>query len=115
MATAVAALGVIGLAGVAKRVPHLPKSAGVQLRHELAALKNVQVLLGMAMTVLGCGGVFAAIPYIALIMTDVAGFAEGSVTWLLVLFGRAQQDRGYCDHRPDRVRRRPLWSVVPTS
>ncbi|MGV9814661.1 MFS transporter [Streptomyces cellulosae] len=83
----VAALGVVGLLGVAKLVPDMPKPEGVRLRHELAALKNVQVLLAMAMTVLGFGGVFAAITYIAPMMTHVAGFAEGSVTWLLVLFG----------------------------
>ncbi|CAL9496335.1 MFS transporter [Streptomyces sp. enrichment culture] len=83
----VAALGVVGLAGVAKLVPDMPKPEGVRLRHELAALKNAQVLLAMAMTVLGFGGVFAAITYIAPMMTQVAGFADGSVTWLLVLFG----------------------------
>ncbi|MEU6840898.1 MFS transporter [Streptomyces sp. NPDC046716] len=83
----VAALGVIGLAGIAKLVPDLPKPEGVRLRHEVAAFKNVQVLLAMAMTVLGFGGVFAAITYITPMMTHVAGFAEGSVTWLLVLFG----------------------------
>ncbi|WP_406355083.1 MFS transporter [Streptomyces sp. NBC_01635] len=83
----VAALGVIGLAGIAGLVPDLPAPEGVRLRHELAAFKNVQVLLAMAMTVLGFGGVFAAITYIAPMMTQVAGFADGSVTWLLVLFG----------------------------
>ncbi|MEW1722893.1 MFS transporter [Streptomyces sp. NPDC093109] len=85
--TIVAALGVVGLAGVARLVPELPRPEGVFLRHELAALKNVQVLLAMAMTVLGFGGVFAAITYIAPMMTNVAGYADGSVTWLLVLFG----------------------------
>ncbi|MEV7288191.1 MFS transporter [Streptomyces sp. NPDC093252] len=83
----VAGLGVIGLAGIARLVPDLPKPDGVHLRHELAAFKNAQVLLAMAMTVLGFGGVFAAITYIAPMMTRVAGFADGSVTWLLVLFG----------------------------
>ncbi|MEC3955112.1 MFS transporter [Nocardia sp. CDC153] len=83
----VAALGVAGLAGVAKLVPDLPKPEGVHLRHELAAFRNIQVLLAMAMTVLGFGGVFAAITYIAPMMTEAAGFADGSVTWLLVLFG----------------------------
>ena len=39
------------------------------------------------MTVLGFGGVFAAITYIAPMMTEVAGFADRPVTWLLVLFG----------------------------
>ncbi|OON82610.1 MFS transporter [Streptomyces tsukubensis] len=83
----VAALGVVGLAGIAKLVPDMPKPEGVRLRHELLAFRNVQVLLAMAMTVLGFGGVFAAITYITPMMTDVAGFAESSVTWLLVLFG----------------------------
>lgn len=83
----VAALGVLGLLGIARLVPDLPRPEGVRLRHELSALKNVQVLLAMAMTVLGFGGVFAAVTYIAPMMTRVAGFSDGSVTWLLVLFG----------------------------
>ncbi|MEV6259333.1 MFS transporter [Streptomyces sp. NPDC051784] len=83
----VAALGVLGLLGVAKLVPEQPKPQGVRLRHELAAFGNVQVLLAMAMTVLGFGGVFAAITYITPMMTETAGYAASSVTWLLVLFG----------------------------
>jgi hypothetical protein len=38
----------------------------------------------MAMIVLGYGGVFAAITYITSMMTEVAGYTEGAVTWLLV-------------------------------
>ncbi|MCX5411376.1 MFS transporter [Streptomyces sp. NBC_00059] len=83
----VAALGVLGLLGVAKLIPEQPKAEGVRIRHELAAFRNVQVLLAMAMTVLGFGGVFAAITYITPMMTEAAGYATSSVTWLLVLFG----------------------------
>ncbi|MFI5805590.1 MFS transporter [Streptomyces sp. NPDC051561] len=83
----VAALGVIGLVGVAKLVPDMPKPAGVRLRDEVAAFRNVQVVLAMAMTVLGFGGVFAAITYITPMLTEVAGYSASSVTWLLVLFG----------------------------
>ncbi|MER5931890.1 MFS transporter [Streptomyces sp. NPDC002054] len=83
----VAALGVLGLLGIARLVPELPRPEGVRVRHELAAFKNVQVLLAMGMTVLGFGGVFAAITYITPMMTEVAGFADTSVTWLLVLLG----------------------------
>ena len=83
----VAGLGVLGLLGVAKLIPEQPRPDGVHLRHELAAFRNVQVLLAMAMTVLGFGGVFAAITYITPMMTEVAGYAPSSVTWLLVLFG----------------------------
>ncbi|MEV0774622.1 MFS transporter [Streptomyces sp. NPDC050433] len=83
----VAGLGVVGLAGVAKLVPEQPRLEGVRLRHEVAAFRNVQVLLAMGMTVLGFGGVFAAITYITPMMTKTAGFADSSVTWLLVLLG----------------------------
>lgn len=83
----VAALGVLGLLGIARLVPELPRPEGVRVRHELAAFRNVQVLLAMGMTVLGFGGVFAAVTYITPMMTEVAGFADTSVTWLLVLLG----------------------------
>ncbi|WP_330452859.1 MULTISPECIES: MFS transporter [unclassified Streptomyces] len=83
----VAALGVLGLLGVARLVPEQPRADGVRLRQEIAAFRNVQVLLAMAMTVLGFGGVFAAITYITPMMTETAGFSTSAVTWLLVLFG----------------------------
>ncbi|MYS08206.1 MFS transporter, partial [Streptomyces sp. SID6041] len=83
----VAALGVLGLLGIARLVPAMPRPEGTHLRRELTAFRNPQVLLAMAMTVLGFGGVFAAITYIAPMMTEVAGYSDGAVTWLLVLFG----------------------------
>src|SRR6478752_3031184 len=83
----VAVLGVVGLLGVAKLIPDQPRPEGVRIRHELAAFRNVQVLLAMAMTVLGFGGVFAAITYITPMMTGIAGYSASSVTWLLVLLG----------------------------
>ncbi|MFI5427884.1 MFS transporter [Aeromicrobium sp. UC242_57] len=83
----VAGLGVIAMIGVAALVPFAPREDTVRVRHEVAAFRNVQVVLAMLMTVLGFGGVFAAITYIAPMMTDVAGYSEGAVTWLLVLFG----------------------------
>ncbi|MET7297697.1 MFS transporter [Embleya sp. NPDC005575] len=83
----VAALGVPAAVGIARLVPEQPKPEGVRLRHELAVFRNVQVLLAMGMTVLGFGGVFAALTYVKPMMTDVAGFSEGAVTWLLAVVG----------------------------
>jgi DHA1 family inner membrane transport protein len=83
----VASLGVIGFLGVAKLVPEMGQPQTESVRTEFAAFRNVQVWLAMAMTVLGYGGVFAAITYITPMMTEVAGYTEGAVTWLLVLFG----------------------------
>ncbi|MER6274118.1 MFS transporter [Streptomyces sp900105755] len=83
----IAALGVLGVAGVLCFVPkdRRPEVSGVA--GEAAALRDPQVLLAMLMTVLGFGGVFAAVTYIAPILTDVASFPESSVSWLLVVFG----------------------------
>ncbi|MFI8521786.1 MFS transporter [Streptomyces sp. NPDC085481] len=83
----VASLGVVGFLGVAKLVPEQGRPESHDVRREFAAFRNVQVWLAMAMTVLGYGGVFAAITYITPMMTEVAGYTEGAVTWLLVLFG----------------------------
>ncbi|MFI6422642.1 MFS transporter [Streptomyces sp. NPDC050842] len=83
----VSALGVIGFLGVARLVPEEGRPETSNVRAEFAAFKNVQVWLAMAMTVLGYGGVFAAITYITPMMTEVAGYTEAAVTWLLVLFG----------------------------
>ncbi|MFI9274984.1 MFS transporter [Kitasatospora sp. NPDC052896] len=85
---AVAGIGLVGLAGVAALVPELPRpTGGGSLRRELAAFRDVQVTLAMAMTVLGFGGVFAAITYLMPMMTGPAGFPGSAVGWLLALFG----------------------------
>ncbi|MBY8339225.1 MFS transporter [Streptomyces spinosirectus] len=83
----VASLGIVGLLGVARLVPETGRPESADIRVEFAAFRNVQVWLAMAMTVLGYGGVFAAITYITPMMTEIAGYSSGAVTWLLVLFG----------------------------
>ncbi|WP_447006439.1 MFS transporter [Saccharothrix isguenensis] len=82
---AVTALGVAGLVGIVALVPVQPASTG--LRGELAVFRRSGVWLALATTALGFGAVFASFTYIAPMMTEVAGFSPGAVTWLLVLFG----------------------------
>ncbi len=84
---AVTVLGVIGLFGILFLVPKQRVSEGPGLRSELAVFRSLQVWLALAMTALGFAGVFASFTYIAPMMTEVAGFSSGAVTWLLVLFG----------------------------
>ncbi|RDI26613.1 MFS transporter [Lentzea flaviverrucosa] len=83
---AVTVLGVIGLLGIVFLVPR-QKAQGGDLRSELAVFRNPQVWLALLMTAFGFAGVFASFTYIAPMMTEVAGFSSGAVTWLLVLFG----------------------------
>ncbi len=84
---AIAALGVIGLLGVVKLVPAQRAKAAVSIGRELAVFRNPQVGLAMLMTVLGFGGVFAAVTCLASMMTEVTGFAPSSVIWLTAVFG----------------------------
>ena len=84
---AVTAFGLVGLLGIVALVPAQPREDTGGLRGELAVFRRPQVWLALAMTTLGFGGVFASFTYLAPMMTDVAGFSEGAVAWLLVLFG----------------------------
>ncbi|MGW1072392.1 MFS transporter [Streptomyces sp. NPDC002537] len=83
----IAGLGVLAVLGVAALVPRQPRPERSRVGGELAAFRNPQVLLAMAMTVLGFGGVFTMSTYLASMATEVAGYAPSSVTWLLILFG----------------------------
>ncbi|MFH8567605.1 MFS transporter [Streptomyces sp. NPDC017993] len=84
---AITALGVIGLVGILKLIPAHQAKAASRIGSELAVFRNPQVGLAMLMTVLGFGGVFAAVTYLASMMTEVTGFAPSSVIWLTAIFG----------------------------
>ncbi|MFE7539937.1 MFS transporter [Streptomyces platensis] len=84
---AITVLGVIGLLGIVKLVPAQRAKAASPLGSELAVFRNPQVGLAMLMTILGFGGVFAAVTYLASMMTEVTGFAPSSVIWLTAVFG----------------------------
>ncbi|GAB1691090.1 MFS transporter [Krasilnikovia sp. M28-CT-15] len=84
---AVTAIGVVSLVGLLLFVPADAVSRRETVRAQLAPLRRVEVWLALATTVLGFGGLFASFTYVAPMMTEVAGFAPGTVTWLLVLFG----------------------------
>ncbi|GAA5613135.1 MFS transporter [Streptomyces platensis] len=84
---AITALGVIGLLGIVKLVPAQRAKAASPMGSELAVFRNPQVGLAMLMTILGFGGVFAAVTYLASMMTEVTGFAPSSVIWLTAVFG----------------------------
>ncbi|MGW8397355.1 MFS transporter [Streptomyces lydicus] len=84
---AITALGVIGLLGIIKLIPAHQAKAASPIGKELAVFRNPQVGLAMLMTILGFGGVFAAVTYLASMMTKVTGFAPSSVIWLTAIFG----------------------------
>lgn len=84
---AVVVLGVASLAIIARNVPNLHDLTAPQLRRELRVLGEPQVLLALAMTVFGFGGIFTVFTYIVPILTSEAGLGEGAISLVLVLFG----------------------------
>ncbi|WP_326690766.1 MULTISPECIES: MFS transporter [unclassified Streptomyces] len=83
----VSLIGLVAMTALALLVPRLPLEHQGGVRHELRALGNRQVVLGLLTAVFGFGGVFAVYSYLASMMTEVTGLAETSVTWVLALFG----------------------------
>ncbi len=69
------------------RVESLRHSTSHMVRHELGAFAKPQVWLTLGVVMIGGGGLFATFSYINPMMTHLAGYAQSSVTWLLVLFG----------------------------
>ncbi|TGZ11225.1 MFS transporter [Streptomyces rhizosphaericola] len=83
----VAAIGLAAMAALTRLVPRIPVEAHQEVRRELRALGNRQVLLGLLTAVFGFAGVFAVYSYLSAMTTEAMGFGESSVTLVLALFG----------------------------
>ncbi|MET3375662.1 DHA1 family inner membrane transport protein [Variovorax boronicumulans] len=85
---AVTLIGVLAFVVLAAFVPRMKGEAKpAPLREELAVLARPQVLLGLAMTVLGFAGVFVVYTYIQPLLTQVTGLSESAVSPVLLVFG----------------------------
>jgi len=88
---AITVIGVLALSAVALWVPKgNPKGKSHEtpnLRRELAAFADAQVLLAMGITIFGPAAFFTAITYIAPMMTELAGYSDSGVSAILFLFG----------------------------
>jgi DHA1 family inner membrane transport protein len=85
---AVAAIGVVALVVIAALVPaERQRQQPAPLRAELQAIAQPTVLLGLATTVLGFGGVFTVFTFVQPLLTRVSGFADSAVSPLLLVLG----------------------------
>ncbi|MFG1608564.1 MFS transporter [Actinoplanes sp. NPDC049265] len=84
---AITVIGVVAIAGIALLVPTTADMPETSLRNELGVFARPQVWVSVAISVLAFGGVIGGFTYIAFTLTEVTGFATGTVPWLLVLFG----------------------------
>jgi MFS transporter, DHA1 family, inner membrane transport protein len=83
---AVSAFGAMALVGVALLVPRTT-SAGPDRPGSWGVLWRPQVLLALALTVFGFGGIFTAFTYITPMLQELAGFSPRAVSGILFLFG----------------------------
>ncbi len=84
---AVSLLGASAIVAIARLVPNLHDHEPPKIAQELRVLRNPQVLLALAMTVFGFGGVFTVFTYIVPILTDEAHLGAGTISAVLMLFG----------------------------
>lgn len=83
-------IGVVAFIAVAKLVPSDIKKedeADFNLAREFAVFKDMDVLIALAITVLGPAAFFTSITYIAPVVTHVAGLHDTTISIVLFVFG----------------------------
>ncbi|GAB3569941.1 MFS transporter AraJ [Spirosoma luteolum] len=83
-------IGVVGLAtmlGIYRLLPVMPVVGESNLRKDLKLFTFAEPWLILGITAIGTGGLFAWFSYIAPLLTEVAHFEPGQITWILVLAG----------------------------
>ncbi|MDQ8005667.1 MAG: MFS transporter [Pedobacter sp.] len=83
----VAVVGIITLLSLKYWLPFLPAPKNKDLKTELSFFAKREAWIIILMISIGTGGLFCWISYINPLMTKVAGFAESSVTYILMLAG----------------------------
>lgn len=84
---AIAVAGILALAGILLFVPHLRQEQPGGIAQQIRALLRPKLLLFLLIGALANTSLFAVFTYIAPLLQDITGFAEQSVTWILVIFG----------------------------
>lgn len=84
---AVAVIGLVALAALALFVPHQPRGSQSGIRHEVRAMGNRQVAIGLGTAVVGFGGFFAVYSYLVPMLTHLTGISDSSTTLVLALYG----------------------------
>ncbi|MFD8303169.1 MFS transporter [Streptomyces sp. NPDC059690] len=90
---AITGVGVVTAAAIAVLVPGWAgrpapgEDEPTALPAQLRSLRSRQVWLTLTATALGYGGMFGAFSYIAYTFTEVTGFSDTDVAWLLVVYG----------------------------
>ncbi|MFX3636629.1 MAG: MFS transporter [Candidatus Pristimantibacillus sp.] len=84
---AIAIMGVIALIGIFIFIPRIRQEQPASIFQQIIALFRPKLMLFLLIGALGNAGLFAVFTYIAPLLLQITGYAEHSVTWILVLFG----------------------------
>ncbi|WP_424767696.1 MFS transporter [Paenibacillus sp. sgz302251] len=84
---AIAIMGIVALIGILIFIPQIRQDKPASIVQQITALIKPKLLLYLLIGALGNAGLFAVFTYITPLLVQVSGFAEHSVTWILVLFG----------------------------
>lgn len=84
---AIAIMGVIALIGIALFIPQIKQDEPISLATQVRSLLRPKLLLFLLIGALGNTSLFAVFTYIAPLLQQITGFAEHSVTWILIIFG----------------------------
>lgn len=80
-------IGVIAGIAIAVMVPDVKSARPKNIGKEFAVLLQPKALKALLITILGFGGIFTALTYLGPLLTQVTGFPETAVSWLLFIFG----------------------------
>ena len=83
----IAGVGLITIFCIQKLLPVMPVVGETNLRKDLKLFTQVEPWMILGITAIGTGGLFAWFSYIAPLLTEVAHFDSGQITWILVLAG----------------------------
>ncbi len=83
----IAGVGAIAMVSLRLALPPLPAAEGGDMRAELRVLTRGPVVMALALTTIGFGGVFTVFTYIVPILRDVTHGSTAYVTAMLMLFG----------------------------
>ena len=83
-------IGVVALIANSYLIPStLPKGFRATFRDQFKIVKNGRLLLLFIITALGYGGTFVVFTYLTPLLQDVTGYKEGTVAFILLLYGIA--------------------------
>ncbi|MGH6858875.1 MAG: MFS transporter [Phyllobacterium sp.] len=85
---AVSALGIVAFLAIALLLPSkIAKAPPARIVDQIRVLANGRLLLAFAMTALGYGGTFVMFTFLAPVLEDITGYANSTVSLILVLYG----------------------------